>query len=57
MVDYEKMYALLCRAASAALDKLPRSPENKEGRALLQKALYEAEEMYIAAGPDDPTGK
>lgn len=50
MADYKKMYALLCAAASEALDKLPDSPENKAGRAILQQALYAAEELYITTG-------
>lgn len=52
MPDYAKMYALLVRAASAALDLLPRTEENADSRAILQMALYTAEEMYIAAGGD-----
>ena len=47
MTDYKKMYALLCRAASDALDKLPESKENTEGKELLRKALLDAEDIYI----------
>ena len=46
MPDYQKMYALLCRAASEALDVLPRSPENAPARLWLR-----AEELYIAGAP------
>ncbi len=53
MPDYAKMYALLVRAASAALDALPDTKENAAGRDILQTALYTAEEMYIAAGNAD----
>ncbi len=48
MVHYEKLYAILCAAASEALDALPDTAENAEGRLLLQTALYQAEELYIA---------
>ncbi len=50
MPDYEKMYALMVRAASAALDLLPDTEENADSRDILQTALYTAEEMYITAG-------
>lgn len=48
MPDYEKMYAILCGAASDALDALPETEENGPGRAILQEALDQAEELYIA---------
>lgn len=48
MADYKRIYAILCSAASEALDRLPDLPENGAGRELLQKALLEAEEIYIA---------
>lgn len=47
MQDYRRMYAILCAAASEALDALPDTVENAEGRLLLQTALYHAEEIYI----------
>ena len=47
MPDYKRMYAILCAAASEALDLLPELPMNAEGRALLQNALLAAEEVYI----------
>ena len=50
MPNYEKMYAILCGAASDALDALPETEENGPGRALLQKALDTAEELYITDG-------
>ena len=49
MPDYERMYHILRRAASGALDMLPDTEENAAGRCLLQFALYVAEEMYIRA--------
>ena len=42
MADYQKMYYLLCSAASKAIDAPP-----EEYKQLLQNALYEAEEIYI----------
>ena len=53
MPDYKRMYAILCAAASEALDLLPELPENAEGRALLQKALLEAEDIYITDGEEE----
>ena len=47
MADYRHMYAILCAAASEALDRLPDTPETAEGRALLQRALFAAEEAYM----------
>lgn len=47
MPNYERMYHILCRAASGALDMLPDTKENAPGRTLLQFALYVAEELYI----------
>ena len=52
MADIAKMYAILCAAASEALDALPDTPENAPGRDILQKALYEAEDIYLSQ-PDD----
>lgn len=47
MADYKKMYYLLCRAASHAIDAPP-----EEAKQLLQNALYEAESIYIATCED-----
>ena len=52
MADYQKMYYILCDAASRALDALPKTAENEPVRTLLQKALDETEELYISA-PED----
>ena len=49
---YRKMYALLCGAASEALELLPELPENALGRQCLQQALLEAEALYIAQEGD-----
>ncbi len=47
MEKYMKMYAILCGAISDALDVLPYLPENLQTRFLLEKALLEAEAVYI----------
>ena len=44
MVDYQKMYCLLCEAASKAIDAPP-----EKAKQLLQDALYAAEDIYIRA--------
>ena len=48
MPDYPKMYAILCAAASEAIDLLA---EGKQAEAvnLLQSALLTAEDLYISA--------
>lgn len=50
MEDWKKMYAILCGGISEALDALPEKPENAWARALLERALEEAEELYLSAG-------
>ena len=47
MVNYEKLYAALCGAASEALDLLPDTPETAAARHCLEGALEETEETYI----------
>lgn len=42
MVDYRKLYHLICSAASEAIDA-----PSERAKQILQKALYEAEELYI----------
>ena len=44
---YRKMYALLCAAASDAIDALPQTADTLQARCLLEKALREAEEAYL----------
>ena len=53
MPDYKKMYAIVCAAASEALDKLPETAENAAGRETLQQALDKAEELYIAEDSEE----
>ena len=46
---YQKMYAIVCAAASDAIDLL-RSRENiLQAQTLLERALLRAEEMYLDA--------
>ena len=47
MEKYKRMYAILCAAASEAIDALPYLPETLYARCLLEKALLEAEDVYI----------
>ena len=49
--DYQKMYAILCGAASHALDALPDAPECAPARRILTEALEQAEELYLTAQP------
>lgn len=53
MVDYQKMYYILCHAASDALDKLPETKDTQEAQQILQTALLEAEELYIMSEESD----
>ena len=46
MEAYRKMYAILCAAASDAIDLLDEE-KNREARQLLQSALLKAEEIYL----------
>ena len=53
MVNYARMYAILCAAASRALDLLPETETNAPARELLERSLWEAEELYVT-GEEDP---
>lgn len=46
MVLYEKMYAILCGAASDALDLL-ESGQEQDAITLLGEVLLKAEDMYV----------
>ena len=48
MMNYKKLYAILCAAASEALDLLPDTPENAPARWTLAEALTRAEDVYLA---------
>lgn len=45
--DYRKLYAMLCAAASDALDKLPMTPDTALARQTLEQALLKAEACYV----------
>lgn len=49
MPDYPKMYAILCGAASEAIDRIKEGSADAAAQ-LLQSALLEAEEIYIVDG-------
>ena len=49
MPNYAKMYALLCGAASEAVELIEKDAPEQAAR-LLKSALPEAEELYISAG-------
>ena len=48
MPNYPKMYAILCAAASEAIDRIGRG-DSAGAANLLQNALSEAEDLYICA--------
>ena len=59
MADYRKMYYVLCKAIDDVIDPLEDIPLARPYAQKLQKALLEAEEIYItttpyAEEPDDP---
>ena len=45
---YQKMYALLCGAASDAIDLLSSPQGAFEAKVLLENALLTAEELYLS---------
>ena len=47
MADYQKMYAVLCCAVDDAISDLERIPAADLVLRRLQKALFEAENIYI----------
>ena len=51
MTDYRKMYYVLCKAIDDVIDPLDRIPLAKPYAEQLQKALLEAEEIYINTTP------
>ena len=48
MANYQKMYYILCDAASKAIDAPP-----EQAKQILQKALDQAEELYIQTAEDE----
>lgn len=51
MADYRNMYYVLCKAIDDVIDPLDRIPLAKPYAEQLQKALLEAEEIYINTTP------
>lgn len=49
MPDYAKMYAIVCAAASEAVDALEAPDGTELARGILLRALGAAEELYIQA--------
>lgn|GEM_PF-2641055 len=49
MANYKKMYAILCGAIDDVLDDLNRIRDAQKSAGKLQKALLDAEEMYVEA--------
>lgn len=52
MLDYAKLYAIMCGAVSDALNVMPRTLENFGARRTLECAIERAEEYYIRNAPD-----
>lgn len=52
MLDYAKLYVIMCGAVSDALDVMPRTLENFSARRTLECAIERAEEYYIRNAPD-----
>ena len=51
MADYRKMYYVLCKAIDDVINPLDHIPLAKPYAEQLQKALLEAEEIYINTTP------
>ncbi len=53
MANYQKMYAILCGAVANALERLPFTAENVPARWTLERAMQQAEEIYIRTAEDE----
>ena len=53
MTDYKRAYHILCAAASHALDVLLDTTGNAAGRAVIQEAFLEAEDVCIESMDED----
>lgn len=51
--NYRKMYALLCTAIDRSIDPLKRIPQAHPIADALERALLEAENVYLATAPDE----
>lgn len=50
---YRKMYAVLCGAVSDAIDVLQNPHNGLCARCLLEKALLQAEELYLSSDEEE----
>lgn len=57
MIDYQKMYTILCTAVDEAIDPLEKIPLAYAEAQKLRAALLAAEEVYIATAPTDEEEK
>ena len=51
MADYQKMYYILCDAASRAIDFIQTEPEASEQ--ILRQALAHAEDVYVETASEE----
>ena len=51
--DYQKMYAILCAAIDQAIEPLRRIPQAHPIADALERALLEAESVYLATAPGE----
>ena len=51
--DYRKMYALLCTAIDRSIDPWKRIPQAHPIADALERALLEAENVYLATAPGE----
>ena len=51
--DYRKMYARLCTAIDRSIDPLKRIPQAYPIADALERALLEAENVYLATAPGE----
>lgn len=51
MIDYQKMYAILCTAIDEVIDPLERIPPARPEAQRLRAAMLAAEEVYIDTAP------
>ena len=52
MADYRTMYTILCVAIDGVIDPIDRIPLARAYAQTLQRALLEAEEVYISTAPE-----
>lgn len=51
--DYQKMYAILCTAIDQTIEPLKRIPQAYPIADALERALLEAENVYLSTAPGD----